>query len=59
MEKIRAFFSGVMKEVERVRWPGKKDLVKYSFATIMFMIFFGIFFFILDVVFAFVKSLVG
>jgi preprotein translocase subunit SecE len=58
MNKIKAFFNGVMKEVGRVRWPKKKDLIKYSFATIMFIVFFGVFFFILDVVFSFIKSLV-
>ena len=38
MKKIKKFFSEVRKELKKVKWPTKKDLVKYSIATICFVI---------------------
>ena len=54
---IRNFFNGVVVEFKRVHWPSKKDMVKYSIATIFFIIFFGIFFYIIDIIFAFISSI--
>ena len=51
------FFGEVKKELSKVKWPSKKDMIKYSIATIVFVIFFAGFFYLIDVVFAFVKSL--
>lgn len=58
MKKIRKFFSEVKKELGKVKWPGKKDMVKYSIATITFVIFFALFFYVIDLAVAFIKSLV-
>ena len=58
MGKISKFFGGIKKEAEKVRWPSKKDMVKYSITTILFIIFFALFFFSLDIVIAFFKCLV-
>ena len=33
-------YKGVKKEISRIKWTSKKDLVKYSVSTIIFMIFF-------------------
>ena len=38
------FFKEVRKEMKKVKWPSRKDMVKYSFATISFIIFFALFF---------------
>jgi len=56
MEKVRAFLNGVKKEVERVRWPDKKNMFKYSMATVFSIIFFAVFFYIIDVVVALIKT---
>jgi preprotein translocase subunit SecE len=59
MEKIRNFLSGVKKEVERVRWPDKKSMFKYSIATVGFVIFFALFFYVTDIVVAFIKTIIN
>ncbi len=59
MKKIKEFLISVKKETAKIKWPTRKEMIKYSGATISFMIFFGIFFFLLDVLFAFIKSLAG
>ena len=58
MKKIGKFFSEVKKELGRVKWPNKKDMVKYSIATITFVIFFAVFFYLIDLMVAFIKTLV-
>jgi len=44
MEKIISFFKGVKKEMTRVRWPNKKEMGKFSIATISILLFFMLFF---------------
>ena len=53
--KVR-LFSGVRSEMAKVKWPGKKDMVKYSIATIVFVIFFAIFFYCIDLLLALLKE---
>lgn len=53
---VLAFVKDVRKEMSKVKWPGKKDMVKYSFATICFIIFFAVFFYIIEVVIALLKA---
>ena len=57
MKKISTFFRGVSKEIKKIRWPKKKEMVKYSFATLTLILFFGLFYYSLDVIFAFLKGL--
>lgn len=45
MKKIRIFLNGVKKEFSRIKWPDKKHMIKYSIATIVFMIVTGLFFY--------------
>lgn len=59
MKKIRTFFIGVRKEMGKVKWPSKKELIKYSVATLSCILFFGIFFALTDVVLATLTKLVG
>ena len=54
---IKSYFKGVKKEIGRIRWTSGKDLVKYSIATIMFVIFFGVYFYLIDLAVAFIRSL--
>ena len=58
MKKLKKFFSEVKKELSKVKWPNKKDMLKYSTATIVFVIFFAAFFYAIDLAVAFIKSLV-
>lgn len=58
MKKIKAFFNGVKKEAAKTRWPSVKDLFKYSIIVLIMMVFFALFFYCLDIIFAFLKGLV-
>ena len=50
------YFKGVKKEVSRIKWTSKKDLLKYSISTIVFMLFFGVFFYAIDLLVALLRS---
>ena len=51
---------GLLKEVNnemsKVKWPSKKDMFKYSVATIAFVIFFALFFYAIDMLLALLKE---
>ncbi len=49
------FFREVRKEVSKVKWPSKKDMVKYSVATLVFILFFAGFFYIIELILALLK----
>ncbi len=55
--RFRIFCNGVKSEFKKVHWPSKEDMIKYSIATIFFIIFCGVFFYIIDIIFAFIRSL--
>ncbi len=55
--KFRIFCHGVKSEFEKVHWTPKSDMVKYSIATIVFIIFCSLFFYGIDVIFALIQSL--
>ena len=55
--RFRIFCHGVKSEFKKVHWTSKNDMVKYSIATIFFIIFCSLFFYAVDVVFAFIQSL--
>lgn len=57
MKKLKKFFNGVKKEGKVVRWPDGKTLVKYSCITIVMIMFFGLFFYGLDALFALIRGL--
>lgn len=50
------YFKGVKKEISRIRWTSKKELIKYSLSTVLFMLFFGLFFYAIDLLVAFLRS---
>ena len=56
MKKIVDYFKGVKKEISRIKWTSKKDLVKYSVSTVIFMLFFGVFFYAIDMLVALLRS---
>lgn len=55
--RFRIFCHGVKTEAKRVHWPTKKDMVKYSIATVLFIVFCSVFFYIIDILFALVQSI--
>ena len=54
---FRIFCNGVKGEFNKVHWPSKENMLKYSIATIFFIIFCGAFFYLIDVIFALIRSL--
>lgn len=54
--KIITFFKDVKAEMSKVKWPSRKDMVKYSLATILFIIFFALFFYLIDLIIALLKA---
>ena len=52
----KKLFSGVRSEMAKVKWPSKKDMIKYSIATIFFIVFFGLFFYCIDLLLALLKE---
>ena len=55
--KIANFFRGVKTEGKRIKWPTKKDMLKYSVATIFFIVFCAAFFYVIDVILALLHTL--
>ena len=51
-----SYFAGVKKEVSKVVWPDKKKLVKYSIASITFIIFFAVFFYVIELIMALLEA---
>ena len=56
--KRDTYFNDIKAEMKMVRWPSKSELVKYSFACLIFVAFFALFFFGIDALFALVKDLI-
>ena len=50
------FFGEVKKELSKVKWPSKKDMIKYSIATIVFVVFFAAFFFSIGTLVAVIRT---
>lgn len=48
MKKLARFFVNVKKEMKKVRWPKKKEMIKFSTATIAVICFFMLFFSLSD-----------
>lgn len=48
MKKIARFFVNVKKEMKKVRWPNKKEMIKLSVAAISVLCFFMVFFSCID-----------
>lgn len=54
--RILGYFKGVRKEISRIRWTKGKELLKYSIAAVVFIIFFCIFFYVIDLLVALLRS---
>ncbi|MCI5552843.1 MAG: preprotein translocase subunit SecE [Tenericutes bacterium] len=58
MKKLARFLVSVKKEMAKVRWPEKKELIKYSIATVCVVVVFSAFFGLLDVVLSTIKTVI-
>lgn len=61
-KKIKMFFGDVIEESKKVMWTSKSNLIKYSLATLVFMVFICIFFVgtdLLIVLLSKLKELIG
>ncbi len=52
-----SWWHGVKSEFKKVRWPNKKEMLKYSIATIIFIIFFALFFYLIELAVYFIKTM--
>mgnify|MGYP000288550916 FL=1 len=52
------FLKEVKSEMKKVRFPNKKEMITYSIATISLIIFFALYFGLLDLIIAGIKTLV-
>ena len=57
-KKIVLFFIGLKNEMKKVKWPNKKEMIKYACAALTFIIVFAVFFSLTDLLIAGVKTLV-
>lgn len=52
-----SFFKQVKSELKKVKWPTKKEMIKYTITTICFVVLFALFFFGIETLFAFIEGL--
>lgn len=57
--KKDSYVSEVKTELKKVKWPSKKEMVKYTITTVCFVVLFALFFFGIESLFAFIKGLIG
>ena len=55
-KRKEGFFKGIKVELKKVTWPSKKDILKYSIATLVFCIVVMVFFQLLDFLLSIVKG---
>ena len=56
-KSISKYFKGVGTETKRIKWTTMKDLIKYSIASVAFVVFFGLYFYAIDWIALLVRSL--
>ena len=56
-KRIGKYFKGVGKEIKRIKWTERNDLLKYTLCTLGFVIFFGVYFYAIDWIVLLVRSL--
>lgn len=59
LDKFMIFCHGVKSETKKIHWTTKQELIKYSIATVFFIVFSALFCFLIEIIFAFAQSLVG
>ena len=56
--KKDSYVSEVKAELKKVKWPSKKEMVKYTITTVCFVVLFALFFFGIESLFAFINKLI-
>ena len=59
MKALARFFVIVKKEMKKVRWPKKNEMVKFSLATIIVICFFMLFFSSIDGILGMIVKVFG
>lgn len=54
--RILGYFKGVKKEISRIRWTKGKEMLKYSVAAVLFILFFCVYFYVIDLLVALLRS---
>jgi len=54
--RIIGYFKGVRKEISRIRWTKLKELGKYSVAAVSIILFFCVYFYVIDILVALLRS---
>ena len=57
-KSIINFFKGVKSEMGRVTWPSKKNMIKYTIASVVFIVFFALYFYGIILVLGLLKDLI-
>ncbi len=57
MASPKKFLGNVHKEMKKVRWPKKKEMLKYSVAVLSCILVLSAFFVLSDLVIAFAKTI--
>lgn len=55
----KSFAKQVKEELKKVKWPTKTEMVKYSIASLTFIILFGLFFYGIDNLFVWIYNLIN
>ena len=56
-KSISKYFKGVGTEIKRIKWTTPKDLVRYSITSVVFVLFFCLYFYGIDWIALLVRSL--
>jgi preprotein translocase subunit SecE len=48
MERLTKFFRDVVREMKKVSWPKRKELTRYTVTVLATVIFFSLFFGVID-----------
>ncbi len=51
-----SYFEGVRQEMSKVKWPSKKEVIKYTIATIVFMVVLVGFFILMSLLMSWIKG---
>ena len=54
--KKESYFAGVKAEISKVKWPSKQEVIKYTIATIVFILVLVVFFILMSLIMSLVKG---
>ena len=52
----KSLFKQISEELKKVKWPNKREMLKFTSAVIIFIIIFGLYFFGLDALFTWLRG---